>query len=100
MRVVYWMINFVIAALIVMGAINTAIRFAENTHKYGPIALKKVAPVGSFVVSNPLALTAVVMIGMMSIAITLSHLAGPPGPSFVVGPDGTIVLDSFLFPII
>lgn len=41
MRVVYWMINFVIAALIVMGALNTAIRFAENTHKYGPIALKK-----------------------------------------------------------
>lgn len=51
-------------------------------------------------VSNPVALGFLVFLGMYGAMSVLSGLVGPPDRPFLVGPDGTVVLDPLFFPII
>lgn len=81
----------------ILAVINTVIRFAENVHKYGSPALRKVVAGGSFVLNetSPLLVAFILMTGTVGLAITLSHLAGPP--EVILTPDGKVVLDPFFF---
>jgi hypothetical protein len=51
-----------------MAAVNTVIRFAENTHKYGPVAVRKAAPLTPFVIASLL---------MIGIPLLLVHIVPP-----------------------
>ena len=46
-----------------MAAVNTVIRFAENTQKYGPVVIRTLAPVYSFGRSHP------ITVGVLAYAI-------------------------------
>jgi hypothetical protein len=88
----------------VMGIVNTLVRFAENTHKYGPFVAKSISPVVPPIMRfnlHPMTPTFVFVCEVMALGMTLgTHLDGDTS-GFIVGPDGTVLPDyTSFFPLI
>ena len=77
MRFITYLVGFL---FLIMGGTNTVIKFAENVHKYAPMALRKMAA-GSLHVFNegsPAFLSFLMTLVAIALALAFHYLAGPP----------------------